>query len=719
MEKLRNRKSRAGWQNKSEAVNPYANANLNLDRVETNRTYTNYNNQHQQNQLNPNHIYSNNAHNNSNNNLLRVPTSDPSRHNRRYSIHQAAQQQHRKYSAGEHQKFDATGAPPLPRLESNKPTTIEQKIINELGQGSAAEVDDYYKSLVKQKQLIDRDIKQNINQNQKNILELTNDLKDTQDELDSMRATTKDLFELFDEVKDIAERRLSSEYDAPQQQYQQQQQQQSNQNRQQNNKDRSSVLVLEKMWAKELQSLFKHVDGASKFIQPIPGRHVLAESGRWHEVNPGTWKPKNAGHLFVLNDMLLIASKRLVDSTGGKSNRLHAIQCFPLTQVSLNQIKPPKDDTLYFINIKTKSLNYVYSTDRYDHLIKVTEAFNKGKNEMMHNQRLINDSGSNEHSNETKDEKRQLRESIRNSGSHEDEKRVSGSGAGGHKRSSSEFLLHDISAKVHSRNKSHDFGKNVSVNGKSQFFNEIKQLEDKLDEVDINISHNEISDAVNLLIHIEQKLNKIEKYIKHLDSDETLLLDVSKLKIFNRKEEIIKNLLFDLQNNIFKLKLDEIELILILFEKLDQLETGIQSYLESTSLYLSKTISKLIVGLQGSTKVDVINYLSNLMVINVSIVKRTILAYTTKIEKILKQSNISHIDSSGLIDWCTEEFQKLFKQVRKHLYGTLLIFNGSEYQIKDEMLYDEFKRMLNLQLEELKSIGLNVDYIFAPIINLK
>ena len=45
--------------------------------------------------------------------------------------------------------------------------TIEQKIFKELSQGSAAEVDDYYKTLLKQKNLITRDIKDNINQNQK------------------------------------------------------------------------------------------------------------------------------------------------------------------------------------------------------------------------------------------------------------------------------------------------------------------------------------------------------------------------------------------------------------------------------------------------------------------------------------------------------------------------------------------------------------------------
>ena len=44
---------------------------------------------------------------------------------------------------------------------------------------------------------------------------------------------------------------------------------------------------------------------------------------------------------------------------------------------------------MYFINLKSKSLSYVYLTDRYDHFVKVTEAFNKGRNEMIQSERLL------------------------------------------------------------------------------------------------------------------------------------------------------------------------------------------------------------------------------------------------------------------------------------------------------------------------------------------
>ena len=79
-----------------------------------------------------------------------------------------------------------------------------------------------------------------------------------------------------------------------------------------------------------------------------------------------------------------------------------------------------------------------------------------------------------------------------------------------------------------------------------------------------------------------------------------------KIKI---ERNVSNGLIFDLQHNIAKLKQDDIDNILTLFDNLEQLDRGVQGYLDSMSAYLSTTVSKLIVGLQGSTKIDVVNYL--------------------------------------------------------------------------------------------------------------
>lgn len=756
------RKSRAVWQTNAPSSNPYANAPSTgrpRSRSRGNTAASIYANPYAD--VGSQH----GANNNSNSNLLAVPGSGSSpygdlnaskQHNRRLSIHVSARQHGRSFS--QVNPIDVANPPPLPNIAGldvkSSELSIAQKISKEISQGSAAEIDDYYKTLLKQRDLIKRDMKDNINQNQKNILQLTIDLKETQEELMEMRGKTKDLYDVLAFFREAAQRRLDAEFqpqpNLPQKQSNNQLGLPSNRR-----KDRSSIMVLKKMWDQEMQSLFKNVDGASKFIQPLPGRHVVVESGRWHEVNVGNWKPNNPSHLFVLNDLILVTMRKSTSLESGhqlsssnsnsttSKGRLQAVQCSPLTQVTLQQIKPPKaDEKLYYINLKTKEWSYVYLTDRYDHFVKVTDAFNRGRNEMIQNERLADSRISSPTTNgEPTEEKRQLRESLRNSGTFKEgngivDEQGNRKSAGTPNRNSTDQVLHDISARVHSRNRSHDFGTTTKIaastaNGKSQFFNEIKTLEDRLDDVDVEISHNQYSEAVDLIAIIETKLRMIEtalmnqKNNKNLNiNDELLLLDVSKLKINNRKENVSNGLIFDLQHNVSKLKQDEIETILTLFDSLNQLEKGVQAYLDSMSSCLSSTVSKLIVGLQGSTKIDVVNYLSNLMVINVSIVRRTMQNYETIIAPILQRHG--DVDSSGLINWCIDEFTKLSKQIKKHLYGTLLISTGINpetdepiYKVKDRKLYDNFLEIMQPQLEDLKLVGLNVDYIFESLLNIE
>ncbi|CUM45116.1 uncharacterized protein AC631_00931 [Debaryomyces fabryi] len=737
--KASNRKSRAPWQssaNNTKISNPYADANTSV------------------------------VTNNENNDSLQVPNpygvnnKSNRKNTRRLSIHASA-------AAAGHGRgpFDSTNLPPVPQLyktntqssdavlaiskgQEEEEVDIETKIFGELSNGTATEIDDYYKVLVKQKALITRDMKSNINQNQKNILELTNDLKETQEELLQLRITTKELYGVLDEFKEAAERRIELEHET----------QQTDQNH--NNlyaalnskkrKDRSSVMVLGKMWASELQSLCKHVDGASKYVQPLPGRHVLAESGRWYEVNVGTWKPTKATHLFMLNDLVLIATKKnsMSQDTGDKkTSRLQAIHCWPLHEVKLSEVRVPSNSTktdkdgnkLYVINIKSKSLSYVYQTDRYDHFLKITEAYNKGRNEILAKERMLNSKsiGQTPDLIETDDEKRQLRQSLRNSGisdgaSDETSKRKSGT-----QRNSADILLQDISARVHSRNRSHDFdhGPHAKINAadRGQFFNDLKKIEDRLDEVDIEISRNKYTESVGLIKYIENKLSSIELAISNNSSnalisvDEIkLLIDVIKLKINNRKSKIQQCLGFDLQHNIGKLTTSQISIIIEFFHNFDQLDKGISLYLQAVTNNLSITVSRLVVGVQGSTKIDVVNYLSNLVIINVSIIKRAITVYKECIVPVLKKDLNGNVDSSGLINWSIDEVAKLVKTIKKHLYGSLVVLTGNNeeteeptYKVKDTALFQEFIGVVKPQLNTLKNVGVNVEFLFDDILSLK
>lgn len=620
----------------------------------------------------------------------------------------------------------------------------------ELHDKDATAIDDFYKSLKIQKSSLDGEIKSRINLNQKNILQLTDDLRVTQEELLLLRVLTKEFLSILSDFADAAERRLALEKDEPRNTDSATLNNGGNRSARNKKKDRLSVLVLEKMWATELESLYKHVDGAQKYTQPIPGRHVLAESGRWHEINVGTWKASRPIHLFLLNDLVLIATRKL--SQEGSSKRLQAIYCWPLHAVELTEIKPPeqlanKDDKkLYFINLRGPSFSYVYQTDRYDHFVRVTNAYTRGKTELLQKERTYETEdmngdfaggSTNPNSPNLVDEKadlRHLRNSLRNTAF--SELSTVGPGEEGHRRTSSQrhsndMVLQDISARVHSRNRSHDFNDRQSGNRiaglaslSTRLFIELKNAEDKLDEVDVNLAQSEYSAATQIMTQIEDKLSSIVTRINGIGGKDKsgsveelrLLVDVVRLKLSNRKYKLQQNLQFDLHHSILTYTNEEIKEILSYYAQFDIQSEGISVVLEALSAHLSTTVGKLISGAHGSTKIEILNYISNLTIIYVLIVLKALSIYNGCIDEIVKTLSQQNLDSSGFITWCVAEMTRLVDTIKKHADGTILLYSNDSWAVKDKQHYKELLSVLEPQLDLLKQEGLNVRYLFDDII---
>lgn len=740
MDTKANRKSRAPWQQqRSRGVsNPYADATSIVETQDPNS------------------------------NTLQVPKTAASksrRQTRRLSIHASAM--------APQSMFDAGNLPPLPgapgmyrtatnnsdmvsvrsQLREKKEEDIVDIIKTELRDKDATAIDDFYKSLVGQKQTLDRDIKDKINQNQRNILQLTDNLQITQEELMLLRVQTKELYGILAEFTDAAERRIELEEKEAKNVVGASGATSSGSSLQlrlpKKKRDRLSVMVLQKMWVLELQLLYKHVDGAQKFVQPIPGRHIVGESGRWHEINIGTWKPTKPIHIFLLNDAVLVATRKLAQD--GNSKRLQAVYCWPLLQVNISEIQPPaqankgRDDKMYVINVRSNSMSYVYQTDRYDHFMRVMNAYTKGKTEIMQKERLIEEETPKPSSHEMghhrnasagslADEytdKRQLRDSLRNSGlmglplpSTEDVTRRPNS-----QRQSADILLKDISARVHQRNRSHDFAKiersgSRSDNLPARLFSDLKTCEDKLDEVDVHLAHNEYMSAVGLLNHIDTKVAEVVERISLTKGDNNakdelrLLVDVVKIKINARRVKVKQGLQFVMHHSIAGLLAQNIGEIIEYYLSFGKLDEGITVFLDAMSNHLSQTVGKFISNDHGSTRVDIVNYLANLTIVYVLIVKRAVAIHKTCIEPIMKRDSGS-TDSSGFVTWSVSQISQLVESIERHASGTLLVKNSNEWQVKDPKYYKELVSVIEPQLAQLKREGLNVDYLFDDILHCR
>ena len=81
------------------------------------------------------------------------------------------------------------------------------------------------------------------------------------------------------------------------------------------------------------------MEGSQKFLPAFPGRHVVQNAGLWVELDHATWKSRRAMQIILLNDHLLVASrkKRKVEGSDQRQapSKLVADRCWPLLDVEM------------------------------------------------------------------------------------------------------------------------------------------------------------------------------------------------------------------------------------------------------------------------------------------------------------------------------------------------------------------------------------------------
>src|SRR3954468_22984415 len=98
-------------------------------------------------------------------------------------------------------------------------------------------------------------------------------------------------------------------------------------------------------WARLLthrQALYKNVEGSQKFLPNAQGRHVVQNAGQWIELDNATYKSRRSMQVFLLNDHLLVASRKKRKNEGpnaqdsrGPATKLVADRCWHLLDVEV------------------------------------------------------------------------------------------------------------------------------------------------------------------------------------------------------------------------------------------------------------------------------------------------------------------------------------------------------------------------------------------------
>ncbi|KAI1470629.1 Cullin repeat-like-containing domain protein [Daldinia caldariorum] len=221
------------------------------------------------------------------------------------------------------------GAPPTvdPKALRDPRLVPDQYVANILSEATEDEIRDYETALRKLKNRASADLQQSVYQNRAQFIKISKEAEKLKSEMRTLRNLFKELATNTNALRAASGNHGSSmngEFSTGL-----------------SKKDkRSSVADRTVLWNTQMQVLYKNVEGSQKFLPNSMGRHVIQDAGPWIELDNATYKSRRSMQIFLLNDHLLVASrkKRKTDNpndTRGPATKLVADRCWPLLDIEV------------------------------------------------------------------------------------------------------------------------------------------------------------------------------------------------------------------------------------------------------------------------------------------------------------------------------------------------------------------------------------------------
>jgi exocyst complex component 8 len=203
----------------------------------------------------------------------------------------------------------------------------ERYVTNLLSAASEQDIQGYQNSIRRIKHRNSANLQASVYQNRTQFIKISKEAEKLKSDMQTLRGLMSDLTTALAHTSNSSDSTMSPQLNGN--------------STSRRNAHRTSVANLESMWNIQLQTLWKTVEKSQKFLPAIPGRHVIMENGSWVELDSATWKPKRPIHLVLLNDHLLIASKKRkrmdpnVPQQGPAPVKLVAEECWPLQDLDM------------------------------------------------------------------------------------------------------------------------------------------------------------------------------------------------------------------------------------------------------------------------------------------------------------------------------------------------------------------------------------------------
>lgn len=122
------------------------------------------------------------------------------------------------------------------------------------------------------------------------------------------------------------------------------------------------------LYRTQIMALWDNVEGSHRFIPQAENRHIVRECVNFYDINPKTLQPRQAVHLFLLNDCLLLARRR--------ANKLVADHCWDIQDLTIVDIKDSADLT-NTLRIVVYPETFIYRSERIEDKLGLLNAYRR------------------------------------------------------------------------------------------------------------------------------------------------------------------------------------------------------------------------------------------------------------------------------------------------------------------------------------------------------
>ncbi|OBZ84285.1 Exocyst complex component EXO84 [Choanephora cucurbitarum] len=233
----------------------------------------------------------------------------------------------------------------------------EEFVKRTLGDANEEGIRSFYKSLTDAKHLVGGDLQRNVYRNYTEFVSISK-------EISNLDADVLSVKEYLNELKSIWESFLAAtQTDYP-----------ANSTNVESifasQRKRSELMPndLKSIHHAQITALWESIEGAQRFIPQAQNRRIVRECVNFFEVNTRTLQQRQAVHLFLLNDCLLLARKR--------GHKLVADKCWSIDDFSMTDIKDSSDLT-NAIRVVVYPDTFIYRSERVEDKIGLLHAYRR------------------------------------------------------------------------------------------------------------------------------------------------------------------------------------------------------------------------------------------------------------------------------------------------------------------------------------------------------